>query len=304
MLFWIFVFLISSIGVVVGGLVLERVTEEWAERRGVTKEWAGFIILSLVSSSPELATAISGALKGYSNMVLGDILGGNLLNVAVFSLFSFLWYDLFKCLNRRVFYELMAWNIGFSVIMILALCFRVNLLWVFLLYPLLAYRLFERPKDEVIFHREDGHNSKFALYFVISTVMVISSSYFLMASGGRLSELTHISDTFIGTLFIAIITSAPELSTSFAALLRRAHGLCVGNILGSNMLNFFILPLSSPFLKGSFVASSSWDHVFTVLGLIVASLFSLLSIVFSLRPLRLLPVFIYIVVIFLLSKGV
>lgn len=59
MSFWFIVFFLSSIGVVGGGIVLERATEEWAERKGVTKEWAGFIILSIITSSPELATAIT-----------------------------------------------------------------------------------------------------------------------------------------------------------------------------------------------------------------------------------------------------
>jgi len=99
MLFWLMIFLLSSAGVIGGGISLERVTEEWAERSGVTKEWAGFLILSIVTSTPEFATAISGAVNNYPDLVIGDILGGNFFNIVVFSLFSFLWYDLFRCIK-------------------------------------------------------------------------------------------------------------------------------------------------------------------------------------------------------------
>ncbi|KUK13801.1 MAG: hypothetical protein H5T91_04840 [Synergistetes bacterium] len=303
MSFWFIVFFLSSIGVVGGGIVLERATEEWAERKGVTKEWAGFIILSIITSSPELATAISGALKGYPNMVVGDILGGNLLNIAVFSLLSFLWYNLFRHLNRRVFFELIWWNIGFSFVMLFALKLKTNLLWVFLIYPLVAFRVFERPSELGVSHKSSS-KANFVVYFGISVITVIVSSYFLMVSGAQLSKLTNITDTFIGTLFIAIVTSAPELSVSFTALLRKAHGLCVGNILGSNLLNFFILPVADIFFKGPFVAFTSSEHMVTVSGLIFASLLSLISILFSVKFLRLIPVVVYIVVIFFLSRGV
>lgn len=302
--FWLAIFLLSSLGVIGGGVALERVTEEWAERKGVTKEWAGFLILSIVTSSPELATAVSGALKSYPDMVIGDILGGNLFNVTVFSVLSFFWYNLFRCANRRVFFELIGWTIAFTTVMLFALRFKVNLLWVFFAYPLIAFRIFERSDEEVKVLEKSRSGKGIGLYFAVSISLVIISSYFLIVAGGKLSELMNLSDTFIGTLFVALVTSAPELSTSLAALARRAHGLCVGNILGSNILNFFILPIADLFFKGSIISSSSSMHMLTALSLLCVSLISLMSILFSLRYFRLLPVSLYIMTIFTLGKGV
>ncbi|MCS7233164.1 MAG: hypothetical protein N3C62_04430 [Synergistetes bacterium] len=303
MFFWLIVFFLSSLGVIGGGIALERVTEEWAERKGVTKEWAGFLILSIVTSSPELGVAISGALKGYSDMIVGNILGGNLFNIAVFSFFSFMWYDLFSCINRKVFIELISWSIAFTVVMIFALNFKLNLFWIFLVYPLIAFRIFERS-DESKTLEERANERDFAIYFILSILVVFISSYFLIVAGGWLSRITSISDTFIGTLFIALVTSAPELSTSLAAILRKAHGLCLGNILGSNVLNFFILPIADLFFKGSMVSFSSNMHMFTVLSLLCVSLILVISTLFSVRYLRLLPVSIYLITIFILGKGV
>lgn len=303
MFFWLAVFLLSACGVIGGGVALERVTEEWAERKGVTKEWAGFLILSIVTSSPELATAVSGALKGYPDMVIGDILGGNLFNVTVFSLFSFFWYNLFRRVNRRVFFELICWTIVFTGVILLSLRLRINLLWVFLTYPLIALRIFERSDEGGDFEKHEN-DKRTGIYLALSIALIISSGYFLIVAGGQLSRLTNLSDTFIGTLFVALITSAPELSTSLAALKRKAHGLCVGNILGSNVLNFFILPVADLFFKGSIINFSSPMHMLTALSLFCVSLISLLSIIFSLRYLRLVPISVYLMTLFILGKGV
>ncbi len=303
MLFWLMIFLLSSAGVIGGGISLERVTEEWAERSGVTKEWAGFLILSIVTSTPEFATAISGAVNNYPDLVIGDILGGNFFNIVVFSLFSFLWYDLFRCINKRVTYELIAWNIAFNIILIFALYFRMNLFPVFLLYPFVAMRVFERSGDKTSFEGDNG-GRRLKYYFIFAITLVIGSGYFLIVSGAQLSELMNLSNTFIGTLFVAIVTSAPELSTSFTALLRKAHGLCVGNVLGSNVLNFFILPIAAFFFKDPMVKVSSQAHMLTAMGLLISSLLLFVSLSFAFKKIRLFPVLIYLMVISLLGKGV
>lgn len=302
MLFWFSVFIASAVGVIRGGVLLERVTDEWAERSGVTKEWAGFLILSIVTSTPELATALSGAIEGYPDIVVGDILGGNLLNITLFSVLSLIWYDLFKSINKRVFYELITWSMVFTVIIIVSLYLDVNLLPVYFLYPLIVMRLFERSEENSCVG--SGEKGKFVIYFIVAILIVVISGYLLIVSGGQLSRLTGLSNTFVGTLFVAIVTSAPELSTSFSALLRKAHGLCVGNILGSNMLNFFVLPLADLFFKGSIIKASSEAHLLTALSGLIVSFIVVLSIYFAWKSIRAIPVLIYLLTILFLGKGV
>lgn len=79
--------------------------------------------------------------------------------------------------------------------------------------------------------------------FTISTLFIVTAAYFLAKSGDELAERTHIGGLFFGTLFVATITSLPEFITSISSFNLGAPNLAAGNLLGSNMVNMFVLAI-------------------------------------------------------------
>jgi len=64
----------------------------------------------------------------------------------------------------------------------------------------------------------------------------------LINGATSLADRYRITDALFGMLVLAIGTDLPEVSVSFAALLRKRSGLSVSNLLGSNVLDTLLVP--------------------------------------------------------------
>ncbi len=303
MFLWLFIFLIASIGVVIGGISLVGMTEKWAESVGVAKGWAGLFIVATITSLPEFATAISGVLEGYPNMVIGDILGSNFFNITVFSIFSFIWFNLLKESTDSDACKLIGWGLLFTSFIMFGILFKVDLFPVFLIYPLIVLSMFKRSKSEEV-SKSPVKKSTILLGLLGSGALVAISGYFLIVSAGRLASLTSLTNTFMGTLFIAVVTSLPEVSTSWTALKRGSYSLFVGDLLGSNLFNFFILPIASFIYKGSMIEEASLTHIITSLGIMIVNSGVILLVSYRWRTIGLVLPVVYPLFIFMVNRGV
>ena len=103
---------------------------------------------------------------------------------------------------------------------------------------------------------------------VIVVILSIKASDYI----DLLDKNTKLSGAFLGGIMLSAVTSLPELFTSISAtVLLDRPGLCMGNILGSDLFNlgalaFFILLFSKGFAKGK--VSKSYRHVTMVVLLI------------------------------------
>ena len=86
------------------------------------------------------------------------------------------------------------------------------------------------------------------LAFLTAVLVIVLSGSQLSRYGDALAIRTKIESGLIGALFLATVTSLPELAVSMSALLREplnvGPDLAVGNMLGSNLFNLFILGIS------------------------------------------------------------
>jgi cation:H+ antiporter len=79
--------------------------------------------------------------------------------------------------------------------------------------------------------------------------------------GARLAEETGLGQAFVGSLFIAVTTSLPEIAVSLAAVRLGALDLGIANVLGSNLFNLLILGLDDVFYrKGVLLAEADAGH--------------------------------------------
>lgn len=79
------------------------------------------------------------------------------------------------------------------------------------------------------------------IIFTLAAIMTVLAAIELSKSADMLSEKTALGGFLIGTLLLSGATSLPEVTTSFSAVLIGNPDIAVGNILGSNMFNIFII---------------------------------------------------------------
>jgi cation:H+ antiporter len=97
-------------------------------------------------------------------------------------------------------------------------------------------------KEKEIFHTEETFVRIWAK-FIVLLVVVMALGVWLAHVGEKIVNATTLSQTFIGALFLGFATSFPEMIVTFAAMSAGSVDMAIGNILGSNLFDIFIIPI-------------------------------------------------------------
>lgn len=240
-----------------GGEFLVRGASTLASKLGVSTFFVGLIVVGFGTSSPELATAIVASLKGQGDIVVGNVVGSNLMNICVI-----LGLTAMICpipINVRVVRDEVIMVICVSFLAFACMVLQADVTaWegAVLLTGLACYiarsiRIAKRKprKNDVILEQEFEHESELVRptwhsgytgmisLLVVGVVVLAFGSELLVRSAGNIARTMGISELVIGLTVVAFGTSAPELVTSLVAAYRKQSELSVGNILGSNIFN-------------------------------------------------------------------
>ena len=112
------------------------------------------------------------------------------------------------------------------------------------------------------------------LRVVMSLAGIVFGAWLMVEGGGRAAEVYGLTGGFVGATIFALGTSLPELVTAGAAARRKANELVIGNLLGSNMFNSFLVVGAAGVLgAGAIGERRIWEHaMMMVIGLLVGIL--------------------------------
>ncbi|MDD4887858.1 MAG: sodium:calcium antiporter, partial [Thiomonas sp.] len=260
-------FCLCAVAISVAGYRLaidgERIGQAW----GLTGSWVGLAMLASVTSLPELITGVSAVTLAHSpNIALGDALGSCVINLGFLVVADFVLRG--EPLYRRAssshllsgaFGVVMLGFIGMNILLAHIPGFHQPALdgvglyspVVVLLYLVALRMVFHyehaqprapggaQPEDR----EQDGRNTpqRALLRFALAALVVAAAGVWLPVAGAQLADAMGWNRSFIGTLFIALATSLPELAVTLSALKLRALDMAVGNLLGSNLFNAVII---------------------------------------------------------------
>jgi cation:H+ antiporter len=98
--------------------------------------------------------------------------------------------------------------------------------------------------------------------FGVNAVLIVGAATYLPHVGEQLATMTGLGQTFVGTIFIALSTTLPELVVSITAVRIGALDMAVGNLLGSTLFNVVILSVDDLlYTKGPLLSYVSGDHL-------------------------------------------
>lgn len=253
---------VACAGVILfAGARLSRYGDVIAEKTGLGGTWIGIVALAAVTSLPELITGASSILLFEAvDIAAGDVLGSCMFNLVIFALLD---VRDGAPLSARIHqgHVLVA---GFGILQlglaILAIAagpsapaigwFGVHSL-AFVGVYLLAMRTiftFERRRvaqlaeemTGVIRYRDLTLRRALVLYGLNALVLVAAATA-LPALGQQLAAATGLGEGFVGTLFVAMATSLPEVVVTIAAARIGALDMAAGNLFGSNVFNIAVL---------------------------------------------------------------
>ncbi len=294
--------------IVIAGTKLSKYGDAIAEKTGLGRVWIGIVLLAAVTSLPELATGISSvALVGKPDLTLGDLFGSNLLNLAVIALL-----DIFYTRGPVLYYlsSSLVLAATASTLLIAAVATFIYIgqnvhslglfnyiglysLIIFCLYLVIQYMLvrfgrIQQSQTEnnrsVLLNYEGISLRQTCTFFTIAALVTVGAGTWLGFIGDELSEVTGLQTSFVGTLFLALCTSAPEIVVSISALRLGALDMAVGNVIGSNLFNMGVTVFIDDlfYTEGPILSYATTYHIFTALVVIVMSCIVITGLIF--RP--------------------
>ncbi|GGF46538.1 sodium:calcium antiporter [Echinicola rosea] len=217
-----------------------------AAKLGMSPGLIGMTIVAFGTSAPELLVSVTAALKGTSDIAVGNVVGSNISNISLVLGISALIYPIklnFQILKFDYLFTLFATILFY----LLALNNWISL-WdgiiLFLLLILINWFYFKKsnqlPEE---FSTKEAEKAKHephlkSIGYIIAGILgLYFGAELLVNNAVTLAKEYGVSERIIGVTIIAIGTSLPELATSVVAARKKETDIALGNILGSNMQN-------------------------------------------------------------------
>jgi len=274
-----------------------------AEKTGLGGIWIGFVLISVITSLPELFTGISAiTLVKSPDLTVGNLLGANAFNLLNLALLDIICRNGSLIAHAHRTHQLTGWS-SLILVLVVALSLFIsnqfhplNVGWIGWYTPLILFLyvifirlifLFERRQSsrqeiELIYQEEPV--SKVYLCFAISAAFIIGAGIWLAIIGDEIAAVTGLEQSFVGSLFLAFTTTLPEFTVSLTAMLMGAKDLAIANLIGSNLFNMTIISIDDLiYLKSPVLAAASGNQITTALAVIVMTLIFITGLHFKPR---------------------
>ena len=300
-------FAATALVIVLAGVRLARYGDVLGEKSGLGRSWIGVVLLAATTSLPELFTGFGAtALAALPDIALGDVLGSCMFNLLILSLMDAVQPE---PLSARA-HQGHALSIGFGLLLIGVAAVGLitddrlpPIAWVGVYSPVLIVLYFVAMR--VIFaherHRRARETQEVAeelqygditlrsamAHYAAAAVAVVGAALCLPRLGVELARQTGLSEAFVGSLFVAITTSLPEIVVSLAAVRIGAVDLGIGNVLGSNLFNLLILGLDDVFYRqGPLLARAGASHDVAVVAIVMMNGLFLIGLTYKVMTKR------------------
>lgn len=218
----------------------------FAEEKGISPHVVGVTIVAFGTSLPELLVSIISSFQDYNDLALGNIVGSNISNIGlVLAVSTFIFYYVLK---TTIVPENDANQDSYVMVLAVFLLFlfsRDNLIsssegvLFFTLYLFYIYWLFKRSTDVVV-NDDSDENTSFPLLFG-GLVALLFGAQITVNAAVSMAESIGVSEIVIGLSVVAVGTSLPELAGTISAARMGHKEIAVGNVIGSNIANIFLV---------------------------------------------------------------
>lgn len=307
-------FVLCAVVIAIAGFVLSRSGDRLAEAHGWGRGWVGLALLATVTSLPELASGLSAvALVDAPNLAVGNALGACVVNLAFLVVVDLLQRRQPMYRHAGTTHLLSA---AFGVVMLgfvaMSLVTGRNapaLLHVGLYSPLLL-ALYLLALKSVFAHEQRQQRTAAAAApsarpaadgglpaaseagparrrewhrFGMAAAVVLAAGSWLPELADGLAHELGLSRSFVGTVFMALVTTLPEMAVTVAALRLGALDMAIGNLLGSNLFNVVVLAVDDlAYTRGPLLADVAHVHAGTAATALVMT--GLVIVGLAMRP--------------------
>ncbi len=246
----------------------------------------GLTIVAFGTSAPELVVNTLGAIRGNSDIVMGNILGSNIFNILVIlgiaSIITPLavktqttWHEVPLAILAALTVAVMSidpWLDGGPAM--IQRSEGIILLFFFLIFMVYNASLIRQGQVEEDWSSPDYKIPLSILFIVLGIAGLALGGKLIVDNAVIVAQKLGVSPRVIALTIVSIGTSLPELATSIVAARKKSVDIAIGNVVGSNIFNvFFIMGISAVIRPVAVTPASHLDLGFHVLAAVLLFIF-------------------------------
>ncbi|RLF64133.1 MAG: sodium:calcium antiporter, partial [Thermoplasmata archaeon] len=203
----------------------------------------GLTLVAFATSLPELAVSSIASFNNAEGIAIGNVIGSNVANICLVLGIAALIMNLktTKETRRDAIFMAAVTFMLFGVIAFDGVVNRYDAAFFLAVYVFFIFYLYRTHRENAEIEAEGGSYIREIAFVFTGAAAVVIGAHFLVESGVGIAELLGISDLVIGLTMVALGTSLPELASSVAAALKKKHGIAIGNVVGSNIINILLV---------------------------------------------------------------
>lgn len=261
-----------------------------ARRYGASELVIGLTIVAFGTSAPELFGSVIAALRGSTDLALGNVVGSNIANILLILGVSAIVYPIsvkrsttfkeipFSMLAAAVLVILVSDGIatGKSVINVYDALILLAFFIIFLYYMFGLFRTSQAEEEDSKERRESKKVPvRMALLMSLGGIVALTlGGEAVVRSAKEVGLQLGVSQAMLGLTVVAIGTSLPELVTSVRAAMKRKADIAVGNVVGSNIFNIFWVLAATAIARPIPISSAIfWDILIVIVSTIFLFVF-------------------------------
>ncbi|WP_299847636.1 calcium/sodium antiporter [uncultured Paracoccus sp.] len=232
---------------VLGGDNLVKGAVNLSLRLGVTPTVVGLTVVAFGTSAPEMLVSVSAALKGSTDIAMGNVVGSNIANVLVIlGACAALTGIPTRGLDlKESWVMMMAASVVLIVMAVSGPIGRIDGLLLLAMLGLVLWRQLSTAgaggEGDLEGADASASGGKIALWLAIGLVALPVGAQLLVTGATDIARAFGISEAVIGLTLVAVGTSLPELAASIASARAGRADMALGNVVGSNLFNILAI---------------------------------------------------------------
>ncbi len=284
--------LLGLVILTVGAELLTKGCVGMAARFRVPEFIIGLTVMAVGTSMPELTVSVMSALKGSTDMAIGNVTGSNLFNtLIILGICAMVRPMVFTKENVRRDIPIC---IGASLLLLIFSLYigqgisrwqGAIMLALYVCVILYSIRSARGDMPDTDAGTDDGQGAQTSMgwgrviaYIIVGLAGLIFGGNMCLESATAIARAWGVSEAVIAITIVAAGTSLPELASSLSAIANGKLSLALGNVIGSNVANILLILGTSGLIKPLTMGGITPLDIWMVFGSAVLLLLSALAI--------------------------
>ena len=229
--------------------ILVEGTSKTAAQLGISSLIISVIVVAFGTSAPEFAISVGAAFQSHADISMGNIIGSCVANLLLVLGVSAIIRPI--KVKKTIIKREMPIIIGVTIVLLLSSFFGLLdthrliggaiFLVLFAVFIVYFIRCAKKERNNDVEKNVSGKTIKNIIFIILGIAGVVVGALLLIESALSIANFFGIPEMIIALSMVAVGTSLPELVVSAMAAYKKESDIAVGNVIGSNVFNIFLI---------------------------------------------------------------